>query len=274
MSFFGNLFRGVASVFTNGLSNSAYAEHDARLQSKLQYSQWAQQQSNAHQLEVQDLKAAGLNPILSASGGQVVSQPSINVDHGSSGDFLPSLINAFSAAANAETQKTNAETERIKADTDIKRQNVEEKKAAADIAVSQHQIELIKQQTYSEKMRTGMIVEQIQNLIQERENGVQLTNAQVKQLGAVAYNMVAMVDIQKKLADAEEKYKASQTDYNKKLIDSLSKEADVIKDKYKAELLKTPYGEFCYKFGEMLRLENPFDGGRVGPLGTRGNGGT
>ena len=60
-----------------GLLASHSAKKNAELQARLQRENWIYEQSHAHQLEVQDLKDAGLNPILSATNGQMASNMSV-----------------------------------------------------------------------------------------------------------------------------------------------------------------------------------------------------
>ncbi len=94
-----------------GTAVSTLAGHwSAKQNAKISRDQWVYQQSNAHQLEVQDLKNAGLNPILSASNSQMASMPQVS-DNGAAGASANVLSSALQAAVSRQNAKTQAETE-------------------------------------------------------------------------------------------------------------------------------------------------------------------
>ena len=68
----------LASI-AGGLFGSHSAKKQQERAAQLQLNSWIYQQKNAHQFEVQDLQKAGLNPILSATGGQIASMGSAPV---------------------------------------------------------------------------------------------------------------------------------------------------------------------------------------------------
>jgi len=94
-----------------GLMTSAYSVHEARQNRRFQRNM----SNTAHQREVEDLRAAGLNPILSATGGKGESTPSGNVPSIAeptklTGSVLQSqLQRAQLQNIGANTQKTLAE---------------------------------------------------------------------------------------------------------------------------------------------------------------------
>lgn len=93
MSFLGKALSPVLGI-VGGAVNSAWSAHNAREANQMSLNNWIYQQSNKHQLEVQDLRAAGLNPILSATNGQVaggLNAPMATADVGMSDAVNSSL---------------------------------------------------------------------------------------------------------------------------------------------------------------------------------------
>lgn len=114
----GSILAGVAgnalgSLVSGGI-NSAYAQQNAEHNMELQKELWKYMQSNKHQLEVQDLEAAGLNKILSATNGQAIGAPSVS----GSADTSNDVNSAVAAKRQYEIAKINAETEKNKAESD------------------------------------------------------------------------------------------------------------------------------------------------------------
>lgn len=196
--------------FLGGLLNtavSALAGHwSAKQNAKISRDQWAYQQSNAHQLEVQDLRNAGLNPILSASNSQIASMPQVsdNGAAGASANILSSTVQAASAkelkrmdlenellktkvdaAKNGITVKDNGTIERTAADerfsagTENLKADTAEKTSAKN--VNEANVGYIKQQTVSLKDITQAQVSQIK---QDIQNSIEQTKALVEKYGA------------------------------------------------------------------------------------------
>lgn len=94
---------GLAGDVVGGLWGRSNAKYSAGLA----YDNWVKQQSNAHQLEVKDLRAAGLNPILSATNSHIAgigSAPSITTP-----DFGGNLSRNIVAAGQLRQSKRELE---------------------------------------------------------------------------------------------------------------------------------------------------------------------
>lgn len=136
----GGIISGGAGLIGTFLSNQQSA-HEAQDQMDFQRSM----SDSAHQREVRDLKAAGLNPILSALGSGA-STPS--GAQGSVNDFAPSISKGFDTAVAIRGQ--NSAIENQKADTINKRATeslIENQSAATakDIESKSLQNSLLKQ---------------------------------------------------------------------------------------------------------------------------------
>lgn len=117
MSSWGNFINSIT-----GTSTSARNQQSAQMALQKQgqeFTKW--QMGNAHQMEIQDLQKAGLNPVLSAGG----SGASAGVTEGSAStgaspiDMINTLVNTYNSAkmTNAEIKQMDAETKFTKAQT-------------------------------------------------------------------------------------------------------------------------------------------------------------
>lgn len=127
---------GGAAIGGTELTARTSYKYTRRLQQQQQA--WAEKMSNtAHQREVKDLRAAGLNPILSANGGSGASTPTVG-----SSQFavnIPDVASPIDSAvklvrSGAEIKNINAQTGASEASAELARANAEKARAEAEIA--------------------------------------------------------------------------------------------------------------------------------------------
>ena len=102
---------GSGSIAGNFASNFLQFEQQKKLQEAQQ--QWLENMSNtAHQREMNDLRAAGLNPLLTVMGGSGATTPSSGMGQVGQQDFGESIKSGISSALQIRQQKnTNKLTE-------------------------------------------------------------------------------------------------------------------------------------------------------------------
>lgn len=181
---------GIIGTLTSTLAGHWSAKQNA----KISRDQWAYMQSNAHQLEVQDLKNAGLNPILSASNSQMASMPQVS-DNGAAGASANILSSALQANVARENAKLAAETEGQHIDNERKRLELLKERYSFQNRLDESQIGLntsakalndanvlyVNQQTSSLRDMTKAQIEQIK---QDIQNSIEQTKALVEKYGA------------------------------------------------------------------------------------------
>lgn len=181
---------GIIGTITSSLAGHWSAKQNA----KISRDQWNYMQSNAHQLEVQDLKNAGLNPILSASNSQMASMPQVS-DNGAAGASANILSSALQANVARENAKLAAETEGQHIDNERKRLELDKERYSFQNRLDVSQIRLnmsakalndanvlyVNQQTSSLRDMTKAQIEQIK---QDIQNSIEQTKALVDKYGA------------------------------------------------------------------------------------------
>ncbi len=125
----------LGGALLGGLLNKSSAKSQAQQNADLSRENWIYQQSNAHQLEVQDLKNAGLNPILSATNSQMAGMSPVSGQSSGQGELLNSAIaNIMDIQAKKEMQKADLDIEGQKLKNEQLRTQIQRDEADAQIA--------------------------------------------------------------------------------------------------------------------------------------------
>ena len=181
---------GFLSSIAGGLVSSAfglygahksqqYAQDNMRLSSQLSYDQWVKQKQNSHQLEVGDLRNAGLNPILSASNGQAMAAPSVGVVSA----HMPDLGSDFNSGQQVGVAMSNLRNERMQAEAAKKNSETNAKVGDQDVLTSKTQAALNESSTARQRAEADQIIKltplQVNKAQQDIANSIAVTNAQV-----------------------------------------------------------------------------------------------
>lgn len=255
-----------------GTAFSTLAGHwSAKQNAKISRNQWAFMQSNAHQLEVQDLKNAGLNPILSASNSQIASMPQVS-DNGASSASANILSSALQANVARENAKLAAETEGQHIDNERKRLELDKERYSFQNRLDESQIGLntsakalndanvlyVNQQTSSLRDITQAQVAQIK---QDIQNSIEQTKALVEKYGAESQQARASAALAYKQIETEASKAAlylsqkTNTDWDtNRVIKELSDPDSNLHRDYR----NTPVGTLLGYLGDAIKDVTPF----------------
>jgi len=262
-----------------GTAVSTLAGHwSAKQNAKISRDQWAYQQSNAHQLEVQDLKNAGLNPILSASNSQIASMPQVS-DNGASSASANILSSALQASVSRQNAKLQAEiegqridNERKRLDLDKERYSWQNKLDASQIGLNASQVSLnnsskslMDAQSRFVDIQGRELVRlndaQISSIFSHIQNESALTSAQISEIESK--KSVNNAQIKALEAQAKDAIEHSNLTYWQKLdiitdINSASRKLQNLTDQQRYEYLSQLPGNIQNQTGFGLTLMNPF----------------
>lgn len=280
----GDVFGSVAG----GIVSSVLGSNSAKKQAALQRQNWAYQQQNAHQFEVGDLKAAGLNPILSATNSQIAGMgaaPSMS-DNGVGAGVTNSITAALTRQANVEIEKTKADIALKEAQTNAanartnaisagiygddtskasERYGAETANIKADTAMKNSSKALQdSQKTFYDiqgRELVRMTDAQIASIFSHMQNESALTSAQISEIEtkkAVNYAQVKALE-----AQAKDAIEHSNLEYWQKLdiiadINSYSRKLQNLSDKQRYQYLIEMPGNIQNQAGFGLSLMNPF----------------
>ena len=238
-----------------GTAVSTLAGHwSAKQNAKISRDQWAYQQSNAHQLEVQDLRNAGLNPILSASNSQMASMPQVS-DNGAAGASANVLSSALQASVSKQNAKLQAEVEGQRIDNERKRLELDKERYGFQNRLDASQISLnegLAKYTSSKMLNETQLnqanIERIRNDIEiaNKKLPYEIDNivANTQNARATADYMLSMVKLNAskvKLTDKQREQIEADLNDPKKLMDKQFWENVFHSDEEKFKLLRASY---------------------------------
>lgn len=192
MSWLGN-FAGAALGAVGGV----LANRQQSKQFAANYALANDQLYRQHQIEVADLRAAGLNPILSANGGNSTFGASAGGSYENVGSAANSGFMAAQQAKNLEMQneaikanveKTRAEATNVLQDTKLKSAQTSQVQGETTlIPLRAENISTLTAQARSQtevfKMQVKVADANINKILQDIENSKRITDAQVSELG-------------------------------------------------------------------------------------------
>ena len=193
LSKFGGAILGAGS----GLLGGILANKQQQKQFDANYELAHDQLYNQHQIEVADLRAAGLNPILSANAGNSTFGASAGGVYENLGSAANSGFMAAQQAKNLEMQneaikatveKTRAEASNVLQDTKLKSAQTSQVQGETTlIPLRAENISTLtaqaKSQTEVFKMQVKVADANISKILQDIENSKRITDAQVSELG-------------------------------------------------------------------------------------------
>lgn len=256
MGWFSDALKGVAGDALGGLIgggiNSAYAQQNAEQNMGLQKELWKYMQSNKHQLEVQDLEAAGLNKILSATNGQAIGAPSVS----GSADTSNTVNSAVAAKRQYEVAKINAETEKVKAEADktnaqANADNAATNKAKADqdILESKARIPVYEGQSAKLIAERDAVRQGILNDIRRLEQDIKESDSRISFNNAQTYNLYKLTPYQVNRLDMEAQELLSRMGLTEKEIALKKRELENVEPEKRKAFLESWLGDKLHYLG-------------------------
>lgn len=246
-----SLLGSIAGAVAGGLMGS----HSARQNASLNKDLWKYQQSNAHQLEVQDLTKAGLNPILSATGGQLAGMPSVSgSDYGVGQNITSALNTAAVTRANKENKLLDVEIEKARLENDRQRLENENAITASTISKNAADIEGIRASTAKVAAEEKEVYQRIENSIKDVQSLVELRRKQGHLTEAQASAAYKSVEVMAGQIALDIERKTGQQLSNEQVIRALQDPDSEIHREYR----KSSFGTILGYVGDAIKDLTPF----------------
>lgn len=197
MSLFGIGAAAVANIGA-GLIGSAMsansAKSTAKLSGQLERQNWEYQQKNAHQFEVEDLKAAGLNPIISATNGQIASMPNVSAsDNGVGANVTNALTSLGRNLLDKELKSKDLEIENQRLENDRLRIGNDTKRLENETRRNYSEIDLLNANTSKVAAERQEVMARVDNLVKKLPYEIDALVANADQARATAGYMSEQV---------------------------------------------------------------------------------
>lgn len=280
----GELITGAANII-GGLIGAGSATHEGNRAERIQRETNAMQielANTAHQREMRDLKAAGINPLVTATGGQGASTPTIQAPtQGATGGAkagaimgnaiatLPTQIMQYMTGqqqielARANADKTEAETDKIKEETKwISPQS------QMNILEGTQRVAESTQRTQESKARTATIemtrIPQINQMLQNIAESSQRTKTEEQRTKEMTEAAAVAQRLWGSRASEAETIAAQTASYyknfflakNKQMIDQGDLEIELLRNKnfqlLISNILDNEYGRY-QRWGEIMK---------------------
>lgn len=252
------MWGAIAGAVVGGLMGRSNAKKNAELAAD----NWAYQQSNAHQLEVQDLKNAGLNPILSATHSQMANMsPVSGSDYGVGSNITSAIQGAAQRQLEKENKLLDVQIKEKELDNDAKKLEIEDYVARRQADLWQVQGNYYNSISANDTLRANA---EVSKVFSDIANSKQITTATVNQLNsgtALNFKQIDKLGTDMKRIISDTALTDTQRDALIREINSGTKALQNKTASQQLEFLDTWYGDILNKFGYSLHLVNPFTSG-------------
>ena len=269
----------LTSTLTNiggALLGNKLQGNSAKANAELSLENWKYMQSNKHQLEVEDLRKAGLNPILSAGNGSAVSAPSVSGNPES--QLGKNIADSITAAKQLKIAEKDANTRLMDAETNLRNAKTQERLAESQSFVNEALIGYYDATSAFQKAKEDETRNNIKIAMEKLPYEIDLLASNAEMNRAAAKLSLASVDLvaaQKDLAieqknqivsDLKDPKKLGSKEFWYNVFNSKEKKWQVIRESYYRGLEHDVLFSFYGDSGKEL----PIDAEKIATILARG----